>query len=153
LSTTVRARAERLITVIRDRAFAELARRQGELAPMALTMDDAGRLGIVGVYTGDAFPSTDNQLAHLQETVRRQAGMHGLESAATAHQERVLLPYEAHELDAVCVQFETRKADPLCIFFAYRIKIKLIGDSEITRLAPVTRAGTRRVFPASAPDG
>jgi hypothetical protein len=153
LTTTARDRAQRLISVIRDRAFAELVRRQGELEPMALTMDDAGRIGMIAVYTGDTFPDPENHLADLRATVRRQVTMHALESAATAHYERVMLPHEVHPLDSICVQYEARNAKPLRISFPYRIKVKLSGDSEITRLAPVTRAGTRAVFPAPGADG
>jgi hypothetical protein len=148
LTSTTRDRAQRLITVIRDRAFAELARRQGELAPLALTMDDAGRIGIIAVYTGDTFPDPHNHLADLRATVKLQVALHALESAAIAYYERVALPYEVHPLDSVCVLYETRNGKPLNISFPYRIKVKLSGDSEITRLAAVTRAGSRAVFPA-----
>jgi hypothetical protein len=152
LTTTARDRAQRLITVIRDRAFAELARRQGELAPMALTMDDVGRIGMIAVYTGDTFPDPENHLADLRATVKRRVTMHALESAATAHYERVTLPYEVHPLDSICVQYEARNGKPLRIFFPYRIKVKLSGDSEITRLAAVTQPGVRAVFPAPDSD-
>jgi hypothetical protein len=146
LKNLARDRAQRLITVIRDRAFAELAQRQGELAPMALTMDDSGRIAIIAVYTGDAFPDPANHLADLLATLKQQAGKQTLESVATAHRERVILPYEAHPLDSVCVQYEVRNGKPLRVCFPYRIKVKLRGDSEITRLAPVPRAGLNTVF-------
>jgi hypothetical protein len=151
LTNLVRDRAQRLITVIRDRAFAELAQRQGELAPMALTMDAAGRIGVIAVYTGDQFPDPGNHLADLRATVTLQVRMHGLDSAAIAHYERVALPFEVHPLDSVRVDFETRGGKPLSISFPYRIKVKLSGDSEITQLAAVTRAGSRALFPA--PEG
>ncbi len=152
MTNTARDRAQRLITIIRDRAFAELARRQGELAPLALTMDDRGRVGVIAVYTGDAFPNPDNALADLRVTVKRQVAMHALESAATAHHERVVVPHEAHPLDSVCVQYEARNAKPLRISFPYRINVKLSGDSQITRLAPVTRAGVHALFAHRAGD-
>jgi len=141
-----RTRAQRLITVIRDRAFDELERERGELRPMALTMDESGRIGLIAVYTGDAFPDPDNHLADLMATVKAQVALHALESAATAHYERVVFPHEAAPLDAVCVQYETRNAKPLRIYFPYRIKKKLSGRSEITRLPPITTAGTHVVF-------
>jgi hypothetical protein len=146
LTNTARDRAQRLITVIRDRAFAELARCQGELAPMALTMDDAGRIGVIAVYTGDTFPDPGNHLADLRATVKRQVTMHTLESAAIAYYESVALPHEVHPLDSIRVEYETRNGKPLSISFPYRIKVKLSGDSEITQLAAVTRAGSRTVF-------
>jgi hypothetical protein len=148
LKNVARDRAQRLITVIRDRAFAELARSQGELAPMALTMDDAGRIGIIAVYTGDQFPDPDNHLADLRATVKLQVAMHALASAAIAHYERVTLPHEVHPLDSIRVHFEARNGRPLSITFPYRIRVKLSGDSEITQLAAVTRAGSRAMFPA-----
>ena len=80
-----RERAQRLISVIRDRAFAELERERGELAPMALTMDAAGRIGMIAVYTGDTYPDPDNQLADLQATLKKQVALHRLDAAATAH--------------------------------------------------------------------
>jgi hypothetical protein len=148
LTHPARGRAQRLITVIRDRAFAELERERGELAPMALTMDAAGRIGSVAVYTGDTFPDPDNHLADLLATVKRQVARHGLESAVTAHYERVVLPPETTAFDTVCVQYETRRAKPLRIYFPYRIKKKLSGRSEITPLEPVTTPGTHAVFAA-----
>jgi hypothetical protein len=141
-----RTRAERLITVIRARAFDELERERGELAPMALTMDDAGRIGVIAVYTGDTFPDPDNHLADLMSTVKAQVAMHGLESAALAHRESARFPNDPDSFDSVCVHFETRNAKPLRIYFPYRIKKKLRGRSEITLLAPVTTAGTHVVF-------
>ena len=113
---------------------------------MALTMDDRGRVGVIAVYTGDAFPDPENHLADLRVTLKRQVAMHALESAATAHYERVVLPHEVHPLDSVCVQYEARNAKPLRISFPYRINVKLSADSEITPLAPVTRAGMHAVF-------
>lgn len=148
-----RTRAQRLITVIRDRAFAELERERGELAPMALTMDDSGRIGMIAVYTGDTFPDPDNHLADLMTTVKQQVRMHALESAATAHYERVVLSPETAAQDTVCVQYETRSAKPLRIFFPYQIKKKLSGRSEITFLPPVTTAGTHVVFADRVRDG
>jgi hypothetical protein len=139
-------RAQRLITVISDRAFAELARERGELAPMALTMDDAGRIGMIAVYTGDTYPHPDNHLADLTATVKAQITLRALESAATAHHERVTLPDGTAPLDAVCVQYETRRAKPLRVYFPYRIKKKLSGPSEITRLTPVTTDGPHALF-------
>jgi hypothetical protein len=148
-----RERAQRLIKVIRDRAFAELERERGELAPMALTMDDAGRIGMIAVYTGDSFPDPDNHLADLMATVKAQVALHALESAATAHYERIVLPADTTALDTVCVQYETRSAKPLRVYFPYRIKKKLSGPSEITHLPPVTMRGTHAVFPpATAAD-
>jgi hypothetical protein len=97
-----RERAQRLIKVIRDRAFAELERERGELAPMALTMDDAGRIGMIAVYTGDSFPDPDNHLADLMATVKAQVALHALESAATAHYERIVLPADTTALDSRC---------------------------------------------------
>lgn len=107
---------------------------------MALTMDDAGRIGVIAVYTGDEFPEPANQLADLRATVKRQTGMHSLESAAVAYYERMTPAHEVHPLDSVCVQYEARVAKPLRISFPYRIKVKLSGDSVITQLAPVTRS-------------
>jgi hypothetical protein len=146
MTHSARSRAERLITVIRDRAFAELERERGELAPMALTMDTAGRIGMIAVYTGDTFPDPDNHLSDLRATVKQQVAMHALESAATAHYERAVLPHTAGALDTVCVQYEARSAKPLRIYFPYRINKKLSGPSQITRLTPVTIPGTHVVF-------
>jgi hypothetical protein len=146
MTATPRSRAQRLITAIRDRAFAELERQQGDLAPMALTMDAAGRIGMVAVYTGDTFPSPDNHLADLTATVKRQVATHALESAATAHYERVVLAGGTAAVDAVCVQYETRRAGPLRIYFPYQIKKKLSGRSEISHLPAVTKAGKHVVF-------
>ncbi len=117
---------------------------------MALTMDDAGRIGIIAVYTGDQFPDPDNHLADLRATVKLQVAMHALASAAIAHYERVTLPHEVHPLDSIRVHFEARNGRPLSITFPYRIRVKLSGDSEITQLAAVTRAGSRAMFPAPA---
>jgi hypothetical protein len=114
---------------------------------MALTMDRDGRIGLVAVYTGDTYPDPDRQLADLIATLRAQVAMHGLESAATAHRTRAMLPDGADPIDTVCVQFETRAAKPLRIYFPYRIKKKLRGPSELTLLEPVTTAGTHAVFP------
>lgn len=147
MSQAARSRAQRLISVIRDRAFAELARERGELAPMALTMDDAGRIGMIAVYTGDTYPDPDNHLADLTATVKAQVTLHALESAATAHHERLVLPDHTAALDTVCVQYETRRAKPLRVYFPYHIKKKLSGPSEITRLAPITTDGTHALFP------
>ncbi len=143
---SARNRAQRLISVIRDRAFAELARERGELAPMALTMDAGGRIGMIAVYTGDTFPDPDNHLADLMATVKQQVALHALESAATAHYEPVVVPPGEVTLDAVCVQYETRSAKPLRVYFPYRIKKKLSGRSEITQLPAVTTRGTHTVF-------
>jgi hypothetical protein len=148
MTGVVRNRAQRLITVIRDRAFAELERERGELA----TMDDSGRIGMIAVYTGDSYGQPDNQLADLQATVKAQVAMHALESAATAHYERLVLAPETGAVDAICVQYETRRAAPLRVYFPYTIKKKLSGPSEITTLAPVTTVGTRVVFGAP-PEG
>jgi hypothetical protein len=143
---SARSRAQRLISVIRDRAFAELTRERGELAPMALTMDDTGRIGMIAVYTGDTFPDPDNHLADLMATVKAQVALHALESAAMAHYEPVVVPPGAAAVDAVCVQYETRRAKPLRVYFPYRIKKKLTGPSEITRLPALTTRGTHAVF-------
>ncbi len=145
---TSRTRAQRLITVIRDRAFGELQRERGELAPMALTMDATGRIGMIAVYTGDSYGDPDNALADLTATVKQQAIMHALDSTATAHYTRIAFEPGAAQVDTVCVQYENRRTKPLRIYFPYRIKKKLSGPSEITRLAPVTTAGTRAVFGA-----
>jgi hypothetical protein len=147
LTSVARSRAERLITVIRDRAFAELTRERGELAPMALTMDAEGRIGRIAVYTGDTYPDPDNALADLRATVKRQVTLHALEGAATAHYERIALEPGADAVDTVCVQYEARRAAPLRIYFPYRIAKKLSGSSPLTPLAPVTTAGTHAVFP------
>jgi hypothetical protein len=149
-----RTRAQRLITVIRDRAFEELTRARGELMPMALTMDAAGRIGVIAVYTGDTYPHPDNVLADLMATVKAQVALHSLESAALAYHQRTIFAGEATRLDAVCVQYETRNAGPLRVYFPYRIKKKLSGPSEITPLPPVTTAGTHVVFdqPSTADD-
>ncbi len=146
MTQAVHSRAERLISVISERAFAELARERGELAPMALTMDAAGRIGMIAVYTGDTYPDPDNHLADLTSTVKAQVALHALESAATAHHERVRLPDEPAAIDTVCVRYETRRAKPLRVYFPYHIKKKLSGPSEITRLAPVTTDGTHAFF-------
>lgn len=132
--------------MIRDRAFDELERQAGELAPMALTMDEEGRIGLIAVYTGDTFPDPDNHLVDLTAAVRAQVKMHGLASAATANYERVVLARDAPAVDTVCVRYETRHAEPLRIYFPYQIKKKLSGRSEITPLPPVTTPGTHRVF-------
>jgi hypothetical protein len=153
MASTVRERAQRLISVIRDRAFEELARERGELAPMALTMDRTGRIGMIAVYTGDTYPDPDNHLADLIATVKAQAALHELESTATAHYEQVVLAPHAPPLDAVCVQFETRRAAPLRVYFPYTIKKKLSGPSELTPLEPVTTAGTHAVFARGARSG
>jgi hypothetical protein len=147
LTNVVRDRAQRLITVIRDRAFAELARRGGELAPLALTMDADGRIGSLAVYTGDHFPHPENQLADLRATLKLQVALHTLESAVIAHYERISLASEVHPLDSVEVEYETRSGKPLSVSFPYRIKVKLQGDSEVTPLAAVTRPGRRALFP------
>jgi hypothetical protein len=109
-------------------------------------MDAGGRIGSVAVYTGDQFPHPDNQLADLRATLKLQVALHTLESIAVARHERIMLPYEVHPLDSVEVEYETRNGKPLSISFPYRIKVKLQGDSEITPLAAVTRAGRRAVF-------
>jgi hypothetical protein len=153
MTRALRSRAQRLITVIRDRAFAELRRGRGELAPLALTMDDAGRIGMIAVYTGDSYGHPDNQLADLQATVKRQVSMHALDSAATAHYELVTLAPDGAPVDAICVQYETRRAAPLRIYFPYTIKKKLSAPPEITTLVPVTTAGTRVMFGAGSDDG
>ncbi len=150
--SVARSRAQRLITVIRDRAFAELARERGELAPMALTMDAQGRIGTIAVYTGDTYPDPDNHLADLRATVRRQVTMHALEGAAIAHYERIALAPGAAAIDTVCVQYEARRAAPLRIYFPYRIAKKLSGPSLLTPLDPVTTAGTHAVFPPRGGD-
>jgi hypothetical protein len=149
MTDMARSRAERLITVIRDRAFDELERERGELAPMALTMDDAGRIGMIAVYTGDTFPDPDNHLADLMATVKTQVARHTLAGAALAYHQRAVFAASEAALDAVCVQYESRTAQPLRVYFPYRIKKKLSGRSEITRLAPVTLAGTHVVFAPS----
>jgi len=141
-----RDRAQRLITVIRDRAFAELARRGGELAPLALTMDAGGRIGSVAVYTGDQFPHPENQLADLRATLKGQVALHTLESTAIAFYERITLASDVQPLDSVAVEYETRNGKPLSVAFPYRIKVKLQGNSEITPLAAVTRPGRRTLF-------
>jgi hypothetical protein len=143
-----RERAQRLISVIRDRAFAELERERGELAPMALTMDAAGRIGMIAVYTGDTYPDPDNHLADLQATLKKQVALHRLDAAATAHHAAAVLEPGTAPVETVCVQYETRHAAPLRIYFPYRIVKKLSGPSTITRLAAVTTAGTHAVFAA-----
>lgn len=150
--SVARSRAERLITVIRDRAFAELTRERGELAPLALTMDEHGRIGTIAVYTGDTYPDPDNHLADLRATVKRQVTMHALASAATAHYERIAFTPGAAAVDTVCVQYEARRGAPLRIYFPYRIAKKLSGPSLLTPLDPVTTIGTHAVFPPRAGD-
>ena len=141
-----RERAQRLISVIRDRAFAELERERGELAPMALTMDDEGRIGMIAVYTGDTYPHPDNHLADLAVTVKAQVALHGLESAATAHHTRITFAPGEAAIDTVCVQYESRAGKPLRVYFPYTIAKKLSGPSKITPQTPVTTAGTHTVF-------
>jgi hypothetical protein len=150
--STARTRAQRLITVIRDRAFAELERERGELAPMALTMDDAGRIGMIAVYTGDTYPDPDNHLADLTATVKAQVALHALESAATAHHTRVTFAPGEAAFDTVCVQYESRTGKPLRVYFPYTIEKKLSGPSKVTPQAPVTTAGRHAVFAARADD-
>jgi hypothetical protein len=149
---SARTRAQRLITVIRDRAFDELERERGELAPMALTMDDHGRIGMIAVYTGDTFPDPDNHFADLMATVKAQVARHALESAALAHHERFIFSSAEPALDSVCVHFETRRAKPLRVYFPYYITKRLSGRSQITPLAPITTAGTHVVFPRPGSD-
>jgi hypothetical protein len=143
---TTRALAERLIGTICERAFAELARERGELAPMALTMDGDDRIGLVSVYTGDAYPDPDMALADLMATLKRCVERDRLESAALAHYERTVATAGSAALDAVCVRFETRRAAPLRIYFPYRITRKLRGLSPIERLPSMTLPGTRAIF-------
>jgi hypothetical protein len=142
----VRAFAQRLITTISERAFAELARERGELMPMALTMDANGRIGMVAVYTGDTYPDPDLALADLMTSLKTHVERNALESAALAHYECITGDAGAPARDAVCVRYETRHAAPLRIYFPFQIQRKLSGPSPITRLPPVTCAGTHAIF-------
>jgi hypothetical protein len=146
-----RSRAERLITLIRDRAFAELERERGELRPMALTIDDAGRIGLVDVYDGHDYPTPDRQLVDLRATLRRHAERQPLAGAATAHSERIRMPGEGERFEAVCVQYEAPSSKPLRVYFPYTIRKRLSGPSEITQHEPITMDGTHAIFRREEP--
>ena len=138
---------ERLVTIIRDRAFDELEQARGELHPMALWIDEDGRIGVVSVYAGRDFPEPDAHLidvrAALTTQTRRQPTIVGV---ATAHRERTRLPGTDDPFETVCVHYESRTEGAVRVYFPYRINKKLSGPSEITAHAPVSIDGTPAIF-------
>jgi hypothetical protein len=139
---------QRLIAVIRDRAFDTLERERGELQPLALWIDGDGRIGLVSVYAGRDFPEHDLHLVELRSALKLQARREPrIVGVATAHRERVRMPGVEDPFESVCVQFESRGDEPLRIYFPYRIKKKLSGPSELTALEAIRVAGTNAVFP------
>lgn len=138
---------ERLVTIIRDRAFDELENAQGELRPMALWIDEDGRIGVVSVYAGRDFVEPDTHLVEVRSALklqaRRQASIVGV---ATAHRERSRLPGVEDPFETVCVQYESRTEGAVRVYFPYRIKKKLSGPSEITTQPPVAIDGTHAIF-------
>ncbi|GAC1414622.1 MAG: hypothetical protein NVSMB64_24860 [Candidatus Velthaea sp.] len=145
-SSTKKARAERLIGVIRDRAFRLLEAQRGEADPIAMTIDAAGRIGVVAVYDGSEFPKSDEALVGLQTELRIMAGQNKFSAAATAHAIRIAMPGEDERMTALCVQYEARDERPLRIYFPYTIRRKLQGKSEIDHGEPIVQRGTPVVF-------
>jgi hypothetical protein len=143
-----KARAERLIGVIRDKAFRLLAEQRGEYDPIALTIDAQDRMGIVALYDGNEFPRRDEALVGLQGELRIMATQGKFEAAATAHDIRIKMPEGAEDINAVCVQYEARAESPLKIYFPYTIRRRLIGKSEVEQGEPVTQRGSSIIFTA-----
>jgi hypothetical protein len=138
----------RLIAAVRDRAFEALERDRGELQPLAAWIDGDGRIGLVSVYAGRDYPEPDLHLVEVRSAlkvhVRREARIVG---AASAHRERIRVPGIDDPFESVCVQYEARGGRPLRVYYPYRIKKKLSGRSELTRLEPVSVPGSDPVFP------
>jgi hypothetical protein len=141
-----KARAERLIGIIRGKAFRLLAEQRGEYDPIALTIDAQERLGIVALYDGNEFPRRDEALIGLQGELRILAGQNKFEAAATAHDIRIKMPEGAEDINAVCVQYEARGESPLKIYFPYSIKRKLMGNSEVDPGEAITQRGSNIIF-------
>jgi len=148
-SAAKKARAERLIGVISNRAFKALEEQRGEAEPIAMTMDSAGRIGIVAVYIGREFPKPDEALIGLQTELRIMAARDKFIAAATASTIRVALPDEPERITALCVQYEAIDELPLRIYFPYTLKAKLQGKSEIARHDPIVQRGTPIIYPNS----
>ncbi len=139
---------ERLIAAVRDRAFDALERDRGELQPIGAWIDDTGRIGLVSVYAGHDYPEPDLHLVEVRSALKLHARREGrIAGAVTAHRDRLRVPGLDDPFEFVCVQYEARGGEPLRVYYPYRIKKRLSGRSEVTRMESISVPGSDPVFP------
>lgn len=97
----------------------ELLQKQGEFYPFAATMDETGKVGVLGADIGIERPKTTELLTFLLQALRARAQQGGIRAYGICVNVGARLPGYSDNVDAICCQLEHVNARPVQIFVPF----------------------------------
>jgi hypothetical protein len=96
-----------------------LLEKQGEFFPFAEVMDNNGKITIVGAYTGEEHPKSQELIDGLISGLRKMANNGEISAAGLGLDTRITDPATNKKSDAICARLENRNAEAIEVYLPY----------------------------------
>ena len=101
-------------------AAREMLTKHGGFFPFGAWTDLNGEVALIGGYTGDEHPPSQEVIDIIIAGLKERAGKGEIKAAGVCLDVRVIAPGESRKVDAICARLEHSNGESAAVFLPYR---------------------------------